>query len=137
MNYEDTTMKTLNTTATALMIAAGMMMGGNALAGDNCKNFKIKIDNQSNYQVKVTKVEYYDYDKTKWRKEALLQQVLQDNVLWNWTRNLEHVDNDHTKFKVSFKEKYGGAINGYSHTMYAYSNKFTCRDNGSKTITLR
>ena len=130
-------MKALKTTATALMIAAGMMMGGNALAGDNCKNFDIKIQNQSGYQVKVTKVEYYDYDKTKWRKESLTQKVLQNNVIWTWERDLEHVDNDSTKIKVSFKEKYGGAVNGYSHTMYAYSNKFTCRDNGSKTIVLR
>ena len=129
-------MKTLKTTATALMMAAGMMMGGNALAGDNCKNFDIKIDNYSGYQVKVTKVEYYDYDKTKWRNENLTQKILQNNVRWTWERDLEHVDNDHTKFKVSYKEKYGGSFNGYSSTKYAYSSKFVCKDNGARTVTL-
>lgn len=129
-------MKTLKTTATALLIAAGMMMSGTAAAGDNCKNFTINITNQSGYQVKVTKVQYRDYDKNKWRKEALTQKILQNNVNWPWKRNLEHVDNDLTRIKVSYKEKYGGAFNGYSATMYAYSNNFTCRDNGSITVTL-
>ena len=129
-------MNTLKTTATALMIAAGMMMGGNALAGDNCKNFDIKIDNHSGYQVKVTKVEYYDYDKTKWRNEDLTHKILQNNVRWTWERNLEHVDNDDTKLKISYKEKYGGAFGGYSSTKTAYSSKFVCKDNGARTVTL-
>ena len=130
-------MKTLKTAATTILLATGMMMGGTALAADNCKNFDIKIHNISGYQVKVTKVEYYDYDKSKWRSEALTHKVLQNNVLWTWERNLEHVDNDHTKFKVSFKEKYGGAVGGYSSTKRAYSSKFVCKDNGSRTVTLR
>ena len=131
-------MKTLKTTATALLIAAGMMMGGNAFAlgNDNCKNFDIKVKNHSGYQVKITKVEYKDYDKNKWRNESLTQKVLQNNVLWTWERNLEHVDNDNTKLKISYKEKYGGAFGGYSSTKTAYSSKFVCKDNGARTVTL-
>lgn len=121
----------------ASILTAGLAMGSSAHAGDLCKNFDIKISNQTGYTAKVTKVEYYDYDKTKWRSEALTQQVLQNNVLWTWNRNLEYVDNDLTRLRITYKEKYGGAFGGWSNDFSTTSGQFTCRDNGtSPTVNL-
>lgn len=129
-------MTTLKTTLTTALLALGMTMGSAAFAADKCKNFDIMVDNHTGYQAKVTKFEYYDYDKTKWRTETLTQRVLQNNVRWTWNRGLEHVKNDDTKFRITFKEKYGGAVGGYSAPMKAYSNKFKCHSNGSKVVDL-
>lgn len=122
---------------TISILTVGLMMGNTAFAGDLCKSVDIRISNQTGYTAKVTKVEYYDYDTNQWRSEALTQQILQDNVLWTWNRNLEHIDNDLTKLRVSYKEKYGGAFGGWSNTFSKTSGQFTCRDNGtSPTVSL-
>ena len=127
-------MKVLASLFTITSLTVALM--GSALAADKCKNFDIKILNSSGYQAKVTKFEYYDYDKTKWRTESLTQRKLNNNIQWTWNRGLEHVKDDSTKFKVTWKIAAGPA-GAWITQSSVNTNKFTCRSNGSKLVTLQ
>ncbi|MDD5391869.1 MAG: hypothetical protein PHE17_02495 [Thiothrix sp.] len=119
---------------------AGLLLGNvAAFAGDRCNNFDIKIANQTGTTAKVTQVDYFDFAANQWRTEARIEQVLQDGVLWEWSRNLEHVGGALSKLRITYKAKLSGGfnLNPYSAARTQESATFTCADNGaSPTVNL-
>ncbi len=110
------------------------LSAGNALAGDKCKDFTVKFKNNATTTVKVTKVEYYDYDDNKWRSESLTSSKINAGQTWNWKRNFEHIGGDKTKFRVTYKKQIGGTK--WTDDQTKVSVELTCKDNGSKVVTL-
>jgi hypothetical protein len=108
------------------------------LAADNCKDVKITIHNGTADEVKLKSFDYYDYDKNKSRHETLFPvdgiQKLEPSKGLTWTRDLESVGGDETKFKVTYAHHIGGTKWGSDLT--ATTDKFTCSENLTKTVTL-
>jgi hypothetical protein len=107
-------------------------------AGDNCKNVKITISNSTPDEVKVTSFEYFDYDRNTWRTENMLGidgiQKLDASKGLTWTRDLEHVSNDNTKFKVTYEHHIGGVRWGAA--LSATTSEFKCTEGLAKTVVL-
>lgn len=121
-----------------LVVSLSAWMPPAAIAADNCKNVNITLKNGTRDEIKITKFEYFDFDKNKYRTENLLgldgQQKLEPNKSFNATRNLEQIDNDRTKFKVTYRHKIGG--NQFEPPVTEESPTFVCSDNISKTVLL-
>ena len=129
-------MKTLKTTLTTTLLALGMTVGGSAFAAnDNCRNFDIRVVNSSGAPVKVTKLQYADYDVNVWRTEAIGNRRVNPNTTHTWTRNLQRVDNDLTNLIITYKEKRAYRA-GYHPARTVSSGRFVCRDNGSRTVRI-
>ena len=114
--------------AAAAFITVGASPQAHAL-GDTCKNVKIKVINARPVQIKVTKIEYYDYDRGKWRSEAFVNRKISKTKSYTWNRNLEHVKNDKTKVRITYKDHLGGTRwgsarteTGGTHTCRAYQS---------------
>ncbi len=105
-------------------------------AGDNCKDVKITIHNSTPDEVKLKSFDYYDYDKNEWRHETLFPgdgfQKLESSKGLVWTRDLEHVGGDKTKFKVTYSHHIGGTK--WGSDMVATTDSFTCTENLPKTV---
>jgi hypothetical protein len=121
-----------------LAVSLSAAMPPTAIAADNCKDIRITLKNGTRDEIKVTKFEYFDFDKNKYRTENLLgldgQQKLEPNKSITVTRNLEQIDNDRTKFKVTYQHKIGG--NKFEPPVTEETPDFICKDNKSKTVFL-
>lgn len=92
--------------------------------GDNCKEVRIAVFNDHPVEVKITKIEYRDYDRdNKWRSEAMVNRKIATTKSYQFVKNLEHVKNDATKIKITYKEHLGGSrwsiektVEGAKHT---------------------
>ena len=118
-----------------LAFGATLFTAGSALASDKCKDVKINFKNSSKDVIKITKFEYYDYDKAKWRSESLGSSKVNPGKTWTWKRSLEYVKNDKTKFKATYKEQIGGSK--WSSSKTNSTGSFTCSSSMSKTLTFK
>jgi hypothetical protein len=109
-----------------------------AFAQDTCSNVDIKLTNATADEIKVTKFEYYDYTDTKWRTESMFgldgHQKLEPGKSWTKKQDLEHIEDDKTKFKVTYQWHIGGSKWGDPVTKV--TTDFTCRDNMSKEVVI-
>ena len=109
-----------------------------ALAADKCKNVKLTVKNATSDTLKVKKFEYYDFDKKKWRTEALFgvdgHQKINAGKSWQKTRSLEHVDDDKIKIRVTYQHQIGGTK--WESNKSVTTGSFVCKDNMSRTIRL-
>jgi hypothetical protein len=109
-----------------------------AFARDVCKDVKITITNTTPDTIKVTKFEYFDADKNKFRTENLLgtngREILDSNKSFTTTRNLGQVGNDATAFKVTYQHGIGGTK--FESPISILTSKFTCTDGIDKTVSL-
>jgi hypothetical protein len=109
-----------------------------AFARDVCKNVNIKIQNGTADVVKVTKFEYFDFDKNKFRTENLLglngQEKLNSNKSFSITRNLQQVGNDKTKFRVTYQHQQGGIK--FESPVSVTTAAFICKDGSSHPVLL-
>ena len=99
--------------ALAAAFVASIGSTGTAFAfGDTCSNVTIKLTNSTSSQIKVTKFEYYDYSAKEWRTEVMFgvdgYQKLEPGKSWSKKQDLEHIENDKTKFKVTYQSLIGG-----------------------------
>ena len=106
--------------------------------GDTCSNVDIKLTNKTAGEIKVTKFEYYDYADDKWRTEVMFgldgHQKLESGKSWTKRQDLEHVENDDTKFKVTYEGHIGGTK--WSTPVSKTTSVFTCKDNMSKEVII-
>lgn len=119
---------------TGLIFAGLMLCGGHAFANDNCRNVHIHFQNSAGTTIKVTGFKYYDYDKNRWRSKAISSLKVNDNQRRLWRRDLAHVRDDETRFKVTYKKQVGGRQ--WSGPYTVQSDRFTCRRNMMKSVTL-
>jgi hypothetical protein len=121
-----------------MVLASALTQGGKLLASDNCKNVVITISNQTADEVKVKKFEYRDFDKADWKTENMFGvdgfQKLMTGRHYSWTRDLESVLNDKTKFRVTYVHHIGGSKWGSDLT--ETTNEFTCKGDLEETVTL-
>ena len=109
---------------------------GSAQANDTCNNFTIKMTNRQSNEIKLTKLEYYDYDDHKWRTENVFgvdgEQKVEPNVFFSTKRDLQHIGGDKTNFRLSYKKHLGGSQ--WDDPKAITTADFTCSDNGSREI---
>jgi hypothetical protein len=107
--------------------------------GDKCKNVKITVKNSTGDAVKITKFEYEEKDKNKFRTELLLgvdgREFLNPNKFFTKVRDLAFVGGDLTSFRVTFQRKVGG-------TLFEKSEKFTtpnfvCKNESTHLVDLK
>lgn len=112
---------------------------GRAFAlGDTCSNVDIKLTNETADEIKVTKFEYYDYAAKKWRTESMFgvdgHQKLEPGKSWSKTQDLEHIENDKTKFKVTYQSHIGGTK--WDEPASKETTDFTCKDDMKKEVVI-
>lgn len=125
--------------ATALVMGVCWAMANTAFGlGDTCSNVDITLTNTTAAKIKVTKFEYYDYTDKKWRTEVMFgvdgHQKLERGASWSTTQDLEHVENDNTKFKVTYEADIDGTASG--NPVSTTTSEFTCKDNMKKAVIL-
>ena len=102
---------------------------------DNCKDVRISVFNDHPVEIKVTKIEYRDYDKeNKWRSEALVNRKIATTKHYQFIRNLEHVKNDDTKIRITYKENQSGSRWGKELTVTG--SKHECSEDEYNRIHL-
>jgi hypothetical protein len=126
-----------------LVVAAVVAVGSAApravfAIGDVCSNVNIKLTNATGDEIKVTKFEYYDFADGKWRTEVMFgadgHQKLEPGKSWTKKQDLEHVENDKTKFKVTYQSHIGGSKWGKSAG--TETGDFTCKDGMTKEVVI-
>jgi hypothetical protein len=107
--------------------------------GDKCKNVKITVKNSTGDAVKITKFEYEEKDKNKFRTELLLgvdgREFLNPNKLFTKVRDLAFVGGDLTSFRVTFQRKIGGTLFEKSNTFT--TPDFTCKNDSAHIVDLK
>jgi len=107
-------------------------------AGDNCKDVRITLANRTADEIKITKLEYKDFDKNIFRTEAAFGldgfQRLERNKSFVTVQNLEHVDNDQTQLRVTYKHRIGGTK--FEDAVVVLGETFVCRDGTAITVKL-
>ena len=76
----------------ALNLVAGLGLSGTAW-GDNCKNPKVVIKNESGQTYQIKKFEYKDGCDDKWRSEDVKNKVVGAGESVTYTDDLEYVGN--------------------------------------------
>jgi hypothetical protein len=125
------------TSLCVLTVAMGVSSTAHAF-GDTCKDVKITMSNNTSDEIKLTTLEYHDKDVDKWRTEHPFGvdgfQKLEHDKAMTTTRDLEHVSNDKTKLRVTYKHHMGGTKWGNDITVT--TDEFTCKDNSAHTVAL-
>lgn len=126
----------------ALLLSAlvTVLWWGGASAQGRCNQLNIRITNLSGYEVKISKVEYFDPTLRQWRVEAQINQLLKEGATWSWPRSLESVLDATTQLRVTYQKKRaaGLTVESFGAELQAESSQFTCKDNAtSPTISLR
>jgi len=124
---------------TVLLVGICLAMANTALAlGDTCSNVDITLTNATAVKIKVTKFEYYDYSDKKWRTESMFgldgHKKLGLGESWSKTQDLEHIENDNTKFKVTYEGDTDATKSG--DPVSKTTSDFICKDKMKKAVIL-
>ena len=99
------------------------------------QRFHITIENRTGTEVKATKFEYLKGDRSA--TENLFGVDGSDTIPAGgergYTRNLQGIEGQSTRFTLTYQPRQGDRW-GANHT--EETDRFTCRDDGSKTVTL-
>ena len=103
-----------------------------AYASDTCKNARIEIINGTPDKVKLTKFEYYDYDKKKYRTENMFgtngSDIIKQKDTMPYLRDLEQIGDDKTKFRVTYQHQL--VVGLFAAPIPQVGQEFTCQNNG-------
>jgi hypothetical protein len=107
--------------------------------GDKCKNVKITVKNSTGDAVKITKFEYEEKDKNKFRTELLLgldgREFLNPNKLFTKVRDLAFIGGDLTSFRVTFQKKIGGTL--FEKSTSFTTPDFICKNDSTHIVDLK
>jgi hypothetical protein len=123
-----------------LVVALSAWIPPAVAASDTCKNVRITLTNSTPDEIKLKKLEYYDGDKKQWREEATMfgiideKQNLEQTKSFTRTRDLEKVNDDLTKLRVTYSHRIGG--NKYEPPVTEISPQFTCSDGMNREVIL-
>jgi hypothetical protein len=119
---------------------------GAALARDVCKDVRIIVRNGTPDTIKITKLEYFDFNKNKFRTEGLLNlfDILEikgsDSPPVVFVpvslipQNLSFVGNDLTLLKITYRHKIGG--NKFEPPLFVKSDSFKCTNGITKIVNI-
>ena len=122
------------------LVAIAMAASAGVAAADTCRDVTIKVRNEftqdtAPVQIKVIDFDYWDDTEGKWREESFVSNLIVNPgaLATLATRNLSFVggEND-VQIRVQFK--YLTATNGWSETLDAISDPFTCISNRTVTV---
>jgi hypothetical protein len=101
----------------------------------NCEDFTITIQNRTGVEIRTTKLEYRDGTETHTEHAFGVDGSDRiDNGRDNkYKRNLQGIGEESTELTVTYQLRSG---NDWSANHVVTTDTFTCRDNGSKTITI-
>lgn len=109
-SFMEALMKALTALGAALISAAQLAVPVPAAAlGDNCQDVRISVFNNHPVEIKITKIEYRDYDRENWRSEDFVDRKIATTKHYQFVRNLEHVENDDTSIRITYRESLGGS----------------------------
>lgn len=118
------------------VLAASVISGIGVAAADTCKNVQIRVNNdfvqdESVIQIKMIDFDYWDNTEGKWREEAFLANpIILPGTSYSFKRDLSFVGGESgVVIRVQFQ--YLTAHNGWSETLDATSEAFTCNSNQS------
>jgi hypothetical protein len=109
--------------------------GGKAKPMANAEDFTIVIQNKTGVEVRTTKFEFRDGDKS--RTEHLWPSGstrIDNGGEKDYKRNLQGVGEESTEFTVTYQHRSGKSNWSANHVMT--TDTFTCKDNGSYTVVL-
>lgn len=136
MNASRSTARRATRVALLAACALAALQAGTATASDTCKDVTIKMVNRTDNEIKLTKLEYYDYDTGKWHREEVFgldgEQKIEPDFAFSPTRNLQNIGNDKTKFRLSWKRHAGGVQ--WNSAPAVVTADFTCTNNTTRTI---
>lgn len=127
--------------AMCALVAFSMAASVGVAAADTCRDVDIKVRNEftqngSPIQIKVIDFDYWDNTEGKWRDEAFVGNVIINPgalVTLAADRNLSFVGNE-GGVQIRVQYKYLTANNGWSETLDAVSDPFTCINNRIVTV---
>ena len=125
----ETIMKTLTKLA-MFAISGALLMPVSAMAGDNCKNVDITVQNLTGSEIKVKKIKHYDFDKSKWRGNFNVANKVSNNYQKTYNKNLQFVKNDQTRIAVYYYNFQTG------NSIWAYGSSFVCNKNDNVTVRI-
>ena len=99
-------------------------------------NFKIVIQNDTGVEVRASKFEYRDENKSKTENifGPLGSVTINAGASKDYTRNLGGIGNEETEFTVTYQKRSG--TNNWSANHVKTTDTFTCQDNDSFTVVL-
>jgi hypothetical protein len=124
------------------LLMVGICLGTSSPAfalGDKCKDVKITVKNSTGDAIKITKFEYEEKDKNKFRTELLLgadgREFLNPNKFFTKVRDLAFVGGDLTRFRVTFQRKVGGTL--FEKPTTFITPDFTCKNESTHLVDLK
>ena len=125
-------MKTLKMAAVTTLLALGLTSGNAAFAGDACTGINIKVNNQLNQEIKVTKIRYRTEGKT--RTAARNNKRISSGQADTWgPKRLARADGDRVVLMVNY---FRTALGHGSAKTQSIGIK-SCRDNSTYTVRIR
>lgn len=122
-------MKTLKTAAVATLLALGLSAGNVAVAGDACTGINIKVQNNLNQEIRVTKIRYHTENRT--RTAAQNNKRISSGQDDNWgPKRLARADGDRVVLMVDYYRTNLGRSSATTRAKTVHS----CRDNSMYTV---
>ena len=125
-----------------LIVGLSAWMPPAAIAGsETCKNVNITLQNDTKDDIKVTKLEYYDFDNDQYRTETGIfgpsgnLGIFEGNNFPINKRDLEKVNNESTKIRVTYRQRSGNG-NKYGSSKTETTPTFTCTSGMPKEVVL-
>ncbi len=126
--------------AMCALIAFSMAASAGIAAADTCRDVTIKVNNEftqdaAPVQIKVIDFDYWDDTEGKWREESFVGNLIVNPgaIATLATRNLSFVGGE-SDVQIRVQFKYLTATNGWSETLDAISDPFTCVTNRVITV---
>lgn len=101
-------------------------------AADKCKDVDIEVHNEFDddgvpLQIKIVDMDYWDDSEGKWREEMTSNRIVNPGGRTTYEKNLSFVGGE-SGVVIRIHFKYLTTNNGWSETLTAESDEFTCND---------
>jgi hypothetical protein len=127
-----------------LIVGLSAWMPPAAIAGsETCKNVDIRLTNDTSGEIKVTKLQYANFDQGpqgKYKTETGIfgldgkQNISDGRSFTIPKRDLEKVNDEQTHFAVTYQRR--SSTGGYGLSITQITPNFTCRDGMLKEVVL-
>jgi hypothetical protein len=104
--------------------------------GAGCKNVEITATNNSDGQVKVLDLDYYDYQKKKWYSKLTMNKRLDSEGAWIKTRRLKAVRLEETQIRIWYQKRKNSSAN-WGKKKRAWSSKQICENDTKFSVSLK
>ena len=102
--------------------------------GIGCKDVEVTARNKAGKDVKILDLDYYDYERKKWRSKFTPNKTIKPNKSWKKTRRLKAVGLDETRVRIEYKVRGSNGKLGSKKT--AKSSKAVCENKSKFSVNL-